>query len=234
MRRLRAGRGGAVLAALACALALAAGPIASANDVAPPDSASAAPMDRGQALSALESAEAPQRRLAVLRLAIVAFPEDAAALAEALRDEDEEVRELAEGALWTLWGRSGDPGVDTRLQRGTALMGEGQLDESIAVFSAIIAERPDFAEAWNKRATALFLKGDYPASMADCSEVERRNSRHFGMMAGMGQIWLRLGNLDKAEGWLTRALEVNPNMTGVAAMLEAVRAERHRHGRRDT
>lgn len=234
MRRPRAVRGGAVLAALACGLALAACPLGSANGVDPPGTANAAPMDRGQALSALESAEAPQRRLAVLRLANVALPEDAAALVDALRDDDEEVRELAEGALWALWGRSGDPGVDARLQRGTALMGEGQLDESIAVFSAIITERPDFAEAWNKRATALFLKGDYQGSMADCAEVDRRNPRHFGMMAGMGQIWLRLGDLEKAEGWLTRALEVNPNMTGVAAMLEAIRTERHRRGRRDT
>ena len=222
------------MAALACRLAVAAGPPAGVNDVAPPGTASAPPMDRGQALSVLESAEALERRLAVLRLANVALPEDAAALVDALRDEDEEVRDLAEGALWALWGRSGDPGVDARLQRGTALMGEGQLDESIAVFSAIITERPDFAEAWNKRATALFLKGDYPASMADCAEVDRRNPRHFGMMAGMGQIWLRLGDLDRAEGWLTRALKVNPNMTGVAAMLEAIRTEHHRRGRRDT
>ncbi len=234
MRRPLAVRAGAVLATLAWGLAVAAGPLASANDGEPAGAANAAPMDRGQALSALESAEALERRLAALRLANAALPEDAAALVNALRDEDEAVRDLAEGALWSLWGRSGDPGVDARLRRGTALMGEGQLDESIAVFSAIITERPDFAEAWNKRATALFLKGDYRGSMADCAEVDRRNPRHFGMMAGMGQMWLRLGDLEKAEGWLTRALQINPNMTSVAAMLEAIRAERHRRGRRDT
>ncbi len=227
-------RGAAVMAALACGLAMAAGPLAAANDLQPPGTAPTAPMDRAQALSALASADALERRLALLRLTGAALPGDAAALVDALRDEDEEVRELAEQALWALWGRSGDPGVDARLQRGTALMGEGHLEESIAIFSTIITEQPDFAEAWNKRATALFLKGDYRASMADCAEVERRNPWHFGMMAGMGQIWLRLGELDKAEGWLVRALEVNPNMTGVAEMLEAVRAELQRRGRRHT
>jgi tetratricopeptide (TPR) repeat protein len=194
----------------------------------------AAGMDRKQALAALASDEPLERRLAVLRLADVGLAEDVPALVAALRDADEVVRVVAERALWAIWGRSGDPAIDTRLQEGTVLLGERRLDESITVFATIIAERPDFAEGWNKRATALFLKGDYVASMADCAEVEKRNPWHFGMMAGMGQIWLRLGDLEKAEGWFARALEVNPNMAGVAALLEATRAELQRRGRHET
>jgi tetratricopeptide (TPR) repeat protein len=225
--------GGALLAA-----ALAGCPLAApCAESAAPDPAAAstqpAPMDRAQALAALSSAEPLERRLAVLRLADIALAEDVAALVDALRDPDEVVRAVSERALWAVWGRSGDPAIDARLQEGTVLMGERRLDESIVLFSALVAERPDFAEAWNKRATALYLKGDYRASMADCAEVEKRNPWHFGMMAGMGQIWLRLGDLEKAEGWLGRALEVNPNMAGVAALLEATRQELSRRGRRD-
>ena len=192
------------------------------------------PMSRVEALQALGSVEALERRLAVLRLADVALPQDVPALAESLRDGDEVVRMASEQALWAVWGRSGEPAIDARLRQGTVLMGERRLDESIAVFTAIIAERPDFAEGWNKRATALYLKGDYRASMADCAEVEKRNPWHFGMMAGMGQIWLRLGDLEKAQGWLSRALEVNPGMAGVAALLDATRQELRRRGRRET
>ena len=35
--------------------------------------------------------------------------EDAPALVAALRDPDEEVRGIAEQALWIVWSRSGDP-----------------------------------------------------------------------------------------------------------------------------
>ncbi len=222
---------------LAAALAVAK-PVAICAQSDVPDPAGvpsqAAGMDREQALAALASDEPLERRLAVLRLADLALAEDVPALVDALRDPDEVVRVVSERALWAVWGRSGDPAIDARLQEGTVLMGERRLDESIAVFAALIAERPDFAEAWNKRATALYLKGDYRASMADCAEVEKRNPWHFGMMAGMGQIWLRQGDLEKAEGWFARAMEVNPNMAGVAALLEATRQELRRRGRRDT
>ena len=60
-------------------------------------------------------------------------------------------------------------------------------------------------------------------SLKDCDEVVKRNPQHFGVLAGYGQIYLRKGNLPRAQEYFERALAVNPNMGGVQASLDAIR-----------
>jgi tetratricopeptide (TPR) repeat protein len=79
----------------------------------------------------------------------------------------------------------------------------------------VIRRKPDFAEGWNKRATAYYLAADYRRSLADCDEVLKRNPNHFGALSGAGQIHFALENYALALVWFRRALEVNPNMIGV-------------------
>ena len=141
-------------------------------------------------------------------------------LLERLRDADEDVRSIAEQALWLLWMRSGDPVIDRALAEGSAHMAAGRLPEAIAIFSEVIRRKPAFAEGWNKRATAYFLAGDLQRSLADCGEVVRRNPAHFGALSGYGQIYFQLEQFDRAIEYWRRALQVNPNMAGVRANIE--------------
>jgi tetratricopeptide (TPR) repeat protein len=90
-----------------------------------------------------------------------------------------------------------------------------RLAEAVKTFSEVIRKKPDFAEGWNKRATAYYLAGDYERSLADCDEVLKRNPNHFGALSGAGQIHFALENFELALVWFRRALEVNPNMIGV-------------------
>jgi tetratricopeptide (TPR) repeat protein len=99
-------------------------------------------------------------------------------------------------------------------------MGAEHLGDAIATFTRVIELKPDFAEAWNKRATAYFLAGDYRRSLADCDEVIKRNPDHFGALSGYGQIYLQLDQPEKALEYFRRALEINPNLDGVQAMIE--------------
>jgi len=131
------------------------------------------------------------------------------------------VREVAEAGLWQLWSHSGDEKIDALLARGVDEMRGGDLDTAIATFSSIIDRRPDFAEGWNKRATALFLAGDFRRSLADCNEVIKRNPAHFGALAGFGQIYFQLEQYERAIAFWQRALQVNPNLTGVEASIKA-------------
>src|SRR4051794_32366474 len=116
--------------------------------------------DRQRAIQALASPDTGMRRAAATRLGEVGASADAAALVQALRDVDEETRGNAEAALWRIWARSGNPDVDKLYQAGVDEMSAGMLEQSIATFTRIIALAPDFAEGWNKRATAYFLAGD--------------------------------------------------------------------------
>ena len=141
--------------------------------------------------------------------------EDQPLLLKRLRDESPFVRGYAEQGLWLLWARSGDAEIDRLMASGVEQMQAGRHREAVATFTEVIRHRPDFAEGWNKRATVHYLAGDYRKSLADCDEVTKRNPFHFGALSGYGQIYFQLEDYDKALHWWRRALEVNPNMTGV-------------------
>jgi predicted Zn-dependent protease len=102
-------------------------------------------------------------------------PADEAALRKRLTDDNPLVRGLAEQGVWALWSRSGDDAIDQLMAKGAVQLESGQLDDAIATYSEIIKRKPAFAEGWNKRATVLFLAGDYKRSLADCDEVMKRN-----------------------------------------------------------
>lgn len=190
--------------------------------------AAAAELTRAQALRELASALPLQRAQAVERLGDIGTMADAERVAERLRDAHPGVREIAQGALWRIWSRSGSPEIDRLLRRGVDQMSAGELEAALATFDAIIRRKPEFAEGWNKRATVLFMLGRDNASLKDCDEVLKRNPRHFGALSGMTQIHLRRGDPAAALQAWERALQANPNLDGGAETLrileEAVRA----------
>lgn len=188
-----------------------------------------APGSRQEALAGLASTEAATRAAAVAWIARNGAPGDEAPLYDRLKDESATVRNFAEQALWLLWSRSGDAALDRLLERGVDAMQSGRNDEAIATFSEVIRRKPAFAEGWNKRATALYLAGQYQRSLSDCDEVLKRNPRHFGALSGAGLIHLELERHRQALEWFRRALEVNPNMIGIEA--EARRLEELLRGR---
>lgn len=179
-------------------------------------------LTRAQALERLSDADAAKRREAVARLGDVGVMADAKALVARLRDTDEETRSGAEESLWKIWARSGDEKVDALYRQGLNEMNEGLAQEAVATFSRIIKMKPAFAEAWNKRATLYFLMGEQQKSLADCDEVMKRNPYHFGALAGYFQIYVQIGDLERAVKYGRRALEVNPNMEGVRNGVEAI------------
>ena len=177
-------------------------------------------LDRSQALQGLTSSSPELRRAALSRLAQVATQEDTAVLLQALHDDDQGARSLAEAALWRLWSRADDPKTEKLFQRGVRQLSGGSIRDAVVTFGKVIGRRPDFAEAWNKRATAYFLAGEYRKSLRDCDEVMKRNPNHFGALAGYGQIYLRLEQPERALLYFQRALAINPNLDGVTATIE--------------
>jgi tetratricopeptide (TPR) repeat protein len=189
---------------------------------------------REEALTKLgDRADAVGRRDAVRTLAATGTMDDVPRLAEALRDPDRGVRIGAEAAMWEIWSRSGDPNIDQRLAVGVQQMNEGRWHEAEATFTAIIGRRPDFAEAWNKRATVYYLMGQYQKSLADCDEVIKRNPLHYGALSGYGMIYTQLDRPASALEYYERALAVNPNLDGVRNAAEILREQLIRQ-RRDS
>ncbi|HET7401515.1 MAG TPA: tetratricopeptide repeat protein [Usitatibacter sp.] len=179
-------------------------------------------LSRTQALHDLADDDVSHRRAAVVRLGELGEESDAKALVAKLKDADETIRSLAEESLWKIWSRSGDPRVDALYERGVDEMSSGSFERAVATFTRIIEMRPQFAEAWNKRATLYFMAGDYEKSLADCAEVMKRNPLHFGALAGYFQIYVALDDFERAVRYGRRALDINPNMEGIRQGVEAL------------
>ena len=189
---------------------------------------------REQALAALTSADAMQRQRAIQWFAASGNSADADLLLDRLGDEDQQLRADAEGVVWILWSRSGDAHVDSLLQGGIRDMNQGRMAQAVETFTRVIERKPDFAEGWNKRATAYYLMDDLDQSLKDCDEVIKRNPNHFGALSGYGLIYIKRGELERALEYFERALAIDPNLRGVEESIDLIRYKMRKEGKDQT
>lgn len=134
---------------------------------------------------------------------------------------DEEAVNISED-IWMEWSKSGSAAVDLLLRRGEEALTMGDLPAAIDHATAAIDNAPDFAEAYNLRATAFFQMGEYGLSLGDIGRVLALNPRHFGAMAGLGAIFEELNQPGKALEAYDEALKVNPHMLDVKAAIARI------------
>jgi len=198
------------LALLTIAL-LAATPLQAATD--PPAGAARSPPPGAKGQSEAQR-PAPEVRRAVL---------DALYQRLAQAKTDEEAQGIA-GAIERAQLHSGSDTADLLMSRALQAT---QTDQKVAVelLSAVIKLRPDFAEAFNKRATLFFLQQDYVRSMADIAETLRREPRTFGAWAGLGMILRDTGDKKRAYEAFRHALAINPHLPEVRKAVEDLKPD---------
>lgn len=128
-----------------------------------------------------------------------------------------------ERQIWAAWSKSESDTLDALMQGGIAVMEKGDYGRAQEIFSTMIELKPDFAEAYNKRATVRFLAGDYAGSVADIERTLKLEPRHFGALSGLGTIMERLDNLPEALKAYRRALAANPHLNDGADKLKELR-----------
>jgi tetratricopeptide (TPR) repeat protein len=112
--------------------------------------------------------------------------------------------------IWAEWQQSGDAALDEQMQQATRLMAHGLAPIARTLLDELVARAPNWAEAWNKRATVLYLMGEHEASLADIDRVLALEPRHFGALAGIGMIRMAQDQPREALAAFRRALAVNP------------------------
>jgi tetratricopeptide (TPR) repeat protein len=120
-----------------------------------------------------------------------------------------------EAAIWEQWIVVPDGPQRELMMRGIAEMQQRQLKQSVETFSKLIEIAPDLSEAWNKRATAHWLLGNFPASLDDICETVKREPRHFGAYSGLGMIRAEMGEYPRAVAAFELAKKYNPHIVGI-------------------
>src|SRR4029079_13209202 len=90
------------------------------------------------------------------------------------------------------------------------------------LLSAIVKVKPDYVEAWNRRATIHYMKKDYGRALNDIREVLRREPRHFGALAGLGLIMQDIGDNRQALEVYRRALNLYPRIERIPDLVKTL------------
>lgn len=139
------------------------------------------------------------------------------------------VTQEIETKIWALWLESGDDIINQMMEEATTLMLDSQYSKAIELFSRVIEQMPDFVEAWNKRATAYFLRGDYKKSMDDAKVTLSLEPRHFGALSGLASIYLTVGDNHAALRAFERILDIKPKQSTIQAQVKRLKTKVNTH-----
>lgn len=170
-------------------------------------------------IDSLENQKPLTCRAAAYALGEIANGEAMPSLVAALTHEDPGTRANAEQALWSIWFRSDDESVDAMMRKGVNHIKKQRYDEAVRVFSEVIRITDNFAEGYNQRAIAYFMSDELSKSVEDCKKTIELNPYHFGAFAGMGQCYLKLGDLTAAIDAFQQAIEINPNLYAISRII---------------
>src|SRR3954470_10490814 len=128
---------------------------------------------------------------------------------------DADSAKLVEGRIWAVWLASGSDTADLLMTRVKTATDEKDVKLALQLLDAVIELKPDYVEAWNRRATIHFANKEYAKSVADIRQVLAREPRHFGALTGLGVIMQEFGEEKLALEAFRRALAVNPHLQKV-------------------
>lgn len=125
--------------------------------------------------------------------------------------------------IWQIWIEFEDLRISQLMRRGMTAMSAGDHESALQAFDGMIEEVPEFAEAWNKRATVLYLMGRFDESVLDIQQTLELEPRHFGALSGLSLIYDALEKPEAALRSLEAALEINPHLSGSKERIDQLR-----------
>jgi tetratricopeptide (TPR) repeat protein len=135
---------------------------------------------------------------------------------------DDTSAKAIEDRIWALWMVSGSDTCNLLMGRVKAATDGKDYDLAIKLLDAVIELKPDYVEAWNRRATIYYLKQDFAHSLADIAEVLAHEPRHFGALSGLGLILQEIGDDKHALEAYRRAQAIDPHLENLPDVIKTL------------
>lgn len=153
--------------------------------------------------------------MASVAAAAPATPTTMPRLLAQLKSNDPSVWKQAESEIWNDWSNSGSPAMNLLLERGRDAIDAGDYTAAIDHLTALIDHAPDFAEAYNARATAYYEAGEFGPALADIATTLKLNPHHFAALAGLGMILEQMGEPKRALAAYKASAAIHPHQPAV-------------------
>jgi tetratricopeptide (TPR) repeat protein len=135
---------------------------------------------------------------------------------------DADSAKQVENRIWALWLASGSDTANLLMTRAKSAIDSNDLDLAIELLDAIVKIKPDYIEAWNRRATIHYMRKEFGQSLEDIRQVLIREPRHFGAMSGLGMILQEFGDEKHALDVFRRTLEINPHLSKIDELVKSL------------
>lgn len=137
----------------------------------------------------------------------------------------DDAAKAVEQRIWQVWAVSPSDTANLLMSRVRTAIEQKDTDLAIKLLDGIVKVKPDYVEAWNRRATLYYMKKDYGHAMADIREVLKREPRHFGALSGLGLIMQDIGDDKRALDAYRRALDVYPRLQRIPDVVKELQTK---------
>ena len=145
-------------------------------------------------------------------------------LFDELKIKDQSSSFKIEQKIWKLWStHPNNDELTSMLSVGSDFLNNNQYSKAVEIFTKVIELDPSWAEAWNKRATVLYMMGEFEKSQNDIDKVLKLEKRHFGALAGQGLVNIKLENYEKALMSYEEAMKIYPTMNSPKIMIKEIK-----------
>jgi tetratricopeptide (TPR) repeat protein len=135
---------------------------------------------------------------------------------------DDASAKAIEDRIWAMWLVSGSDTCTLLMARVKDATDDKNYGLAIKLLDAVIAIKPNYVEAWNRRATVYYLKQDYGHSLADLRVVLAKEPRHFGALSGLGLILQDIGDDKDALDAYRKALAIDPHLDNIPEVVKTL------------
>lgn len=132
-----------------------------------------------------------------------------------------------EDCIWALWMTHPNRHAEREIDLATGDIAARRYDIAETRLTRLLRRRPDFPEAWHKRATLYYLLGRDDECVACLHRVLEREPRHFGALLTFAEVLLGCGASEDSLFSFRAALRIHPNHARAREVAGEPRSGRH-------